>query len=225
MISDSRTDANRKVLVKRVGEHLLPSAQPLGLGRSCPPVTTPGTGNRHIDLLCYLWPGQALVPELQDLLCRSGVSLRTTGTHSDASPLELLADSAPMNAQLGIDLAEGPTLGVQVGCMLNIHRTTVAAGLTWQRVDIDDHTPRPFRLAAWNATYPDGPDALPGVPAMSHPSVGRTPRGWNADPIYSTLTVHLPSAWSCKKPGPEPITLSPEYFPISLTKFSEPSSL
>ena len=32
MISDRRTDANGKVLVKRVGENLLPTAQAWGLG-------------------------------------------------------------------------------------------------------------------------------------------------------------------------------------------------
>jgi hypothetical protein len=31
-----------------------------------------------------------------------------------------------MNAQLGTDLAQGPTLGVKVGCTLNVHRDTVA---------------------------------------------------------------------------------------------------
>jgi hypothetical protein len=30
-----------------------------------------------------------------------------------------------MNAQLGTDLAQGPALGVQGGCTLNIHRATV----------------------------------------------------------------------------------------------------
>jgi hypothetical protein len=30
-----------------------------------------------------------------------------------------------MNAQLGTDLAQGPPLGVQVGCTLNVHRVTV----------------------------------------------------------------------------------------------------
>jgi hypothetical protein len=42
-------------------------------------------------------------------------------THGDAGPQELLADRAPMDAQLGTDLAQGPTLGVQVGCTLNVH--------------------------------------------------------------------------------------------------------
>jgi hypothetical protein len=32
MISDGCSDANREVLVKRVNENLLPTAQPLGLG-------------------------------------------------------------------------------------------------------------------------------------------------------------------------------------------------
>ena len=69
MISDGCTNANRKVLVKGVGEHLLPAAQAWGLWRPGPPVAAPGTGNRHIDLFCYLRPGQALVTQLQDLLC------------------------------------------------------------------------------------------------------------------------------------------------------------
>ena len=41
--------------------------------------------------------------------------------------LELLADRAPMNAQLGTDLAQGPALGVQVGCTLNVHGATVTS--------------------------------------------------------------------------------------------------
>jgi hypothetical protein len=40
--------------------------------------------------------------------------------------LELLADRAPMNAQLVTDLApRRPTPGVQVGCTLNVHSATV----------------------------------------------------------------------------------------------------
>ena len=61
MISDRCLDANGKVLVKRVGEHPLPTTQAWGLWRPGPPVAAPGAGDRHIDLLCYLWPGQALV--------------------------------------------------------------------------------------------------------------------------------------------------------------------
>ena len=51
----------------------------------------------------------------------------TTVTHGDASPLELVPDRAPMKAQLGTNLAEGPTLGVQVGRTVNVHRDTVTS--------------------------------------------------------------------------------------------------
>ncbi len=94
MISDGCSDANRKVLVKGVGENLLPTAQAWGLWRPGPPVAAPGTGNRHIDLLCYLRPGQALVTKLQDLLCGGGMSGRTAATHGDAGAAKLLADRA-----------------------------------------------------------------------------------------------------------------------------------
>jgi hypothetical protein len=59
MISDGCPNTNRKVLVKCVDENLLPTAQAGGLWRPSPPVAAPGAGNRHIDLLCYLWPTQA----------------------------------------------------------------------------------------------------------------------------------------------------------------------
>jgi hypothetical protein len=36
----------------------------------------------------------------------------TAATHGDAGTLELLADRAPMNAQLGTDLAQRSTLRV-----------------------------------------------------------------------------------------------------------------
>jgi hypothetical protein len=127
MISDRCPDANRKVLIKSVGEHLLPTAQAGGLWRRSPPVAAPSAGNRHIDLFRYLWPGEALITKFKDLLSGGGVSVRTAATHCDAGPLELLADRAPMNAQLSSDLAQGPAPGVQVGCTLNVHRDTVAS--------------------------------------------------------------------------------------------------
>ena len=77
MISDGCTDTNREVLVKRVGENLLPTAQAWGPWRPGPPVAAPGTRGRHTDLFCYLRPGQALVTELPDLLCRRGMCGRT----------------------------------------------------------------------------------------------------------------------------------------------------
>jgi hypothetical protein len=69
MISDRRPDTNRKVLVKGVNKSLLPTAQAWRLRRPGPPVAAPCAGNRHIDLFCYLWPGQALVTQLQDPFC------------------------------------------------------------------------------------------------------------------------------------------------------------
>jgi hypothetical protein len=51
MISDGCTYTNCKVLIKGVGENLLPPAQSWGLWRPRPPVAAPGTGDRHIDLL------------------------------------------------------------------------------------------------------------------------------------------------------------------------------
>jgi hypothetical protein len=68
MISDGCTDANGKVLVQRVGEHLLPTAQAWGLSRPGPSVAAPCTGNGHIELFCYIIPGQAFVAKLQGLL-------------------------------------------------------------------------------------------------------------------------------------------------------------
>ena len=126
MISDRRTDTNSKVLVKRVGEDLLPTPQAWGPCRPGPLVAAPHTGNSHADLFCHLSPGQTMVTELQDLLC-GGRLRRSTATHGDASPLELFADGAPMNAQLGTDLAQATTLGVQVGCTRNVHRATVTS--------------------------------------------------------------------------------------------------
>jgi hypothetical protein len=125
MISNRRSDANGKVLIKGVGENPLPATQAWGPRRTGPPVAAPGTGDSHIDLLCYLGPSQALVTKLHYQLRGGGMSGRTAATHGDAGTLELLADRAPVNAQLGTDLAQSPTLGIQVGCTLNVHRATV----------------------------------------------------------------------------------------------------
>jgi hypothetical protein len=45
---------------------------------------------------------------------------RTATTHSNAGPVKLIADSGPPNAQLGTDLAQAPSLGIQLGRMLNV---------------------------------------------------------------------------------------------------------
>ena len=105
-------------------ENRLPTA-PWRLGGPRPPVAAPDAGNRHPDLFCYLIPGQALVATLKDLLCGGGTGGRSPQTHGDAGTLQPFAHCAPMNAQLGADLAQRAALGVQVGSTLNIHRATV----------------------------------------------------------------------------------------------------
>jgi hypothetical protein len=65
----------------------------------------------------------------------------------DAGPLKLLADRAPMNAQLGTDPAQRPALGVQVGCAINVHggHRNQSLSLKAQEAAVDlgtDGTPR-----------------------------------------------------------------------------------
>jgi hypothetical protein len=127
MINDSRSDANRKVLITGVSKDLLPTAQVRRLWGSGLPVAAPGTGTSHIDLFCYLIPGHALVTQSHDLIGGSGMSGRTARPHGDAGTVKLLADHTPMNPKLGPDLAHGPTLGVQVSRALNVHGVTVAS--------------------------------------------------------------------------------------------------
>jgi hypothetical protein len=54
----------------------------------------------------------------------------TAATHGDADLTKPLTHRGPGNAQLGTDLAQSPTLGVQVGCTLNVHGATVKASTT-----------------------------------------------------------------------------------------------
>jgi hypothetical protein len=65
--------------------------------------------------------------KLQDLLGGGGMSRRAAATHGDAGLAKLMADRAPGNAQFGTNPAQRPTLGVQVGCTLNVHRATVTS--------------------------------------------------------------------------------------------------
>ena len=81
------------------------------------------------------------------------MSGRTAATHGDAGTAKLLAHRGPGNAQLGTDLAQGPTLGVQVGCTLNVHRATVTSlsRINWQRwrnFALSGHGTSPFRFIA-----------------------------------------------------------------------------
>jgi hypothetical protein len=48
-------------------------------------------------------------------------------THCDAGTAKLMAHRGHSDAQLGTDLPQGPTLTVQVGRTLNVHRATVAS--------------------------------------------------------------------------------------------------
>jgi hypothetical protein len=121
MIRDRCTNANRKVLVKGVGKHLLPTAQAWGLWRPVSSVPAPGTGNRHLDLLCHLSPGQPLITQLHDPLCGAGMSGRTAATLGDAGRAKLIADGGRRDAQLHADMPQGPALGVQVACTVNVH--------------------------------------------------------------------------------------------------------
>jgi hypothetical protein len=115
MISYGRSDANGKVLVECVGENLLPTAQarrPFVAGlsgsdsmhqsESYLPVLRPrsssGLGHEVPGSVVWRWDG----PEV-----RRDAWKRQPGE----------ADGPPWsgNAQLGTDLAQTPTLGVQVG--------------------------------------------------------------------------------------------------------------
>jgi hypothetical protein len=114
-----------KVLVKRLGENLLPSAQARRLWWPGSPVATPCPGNSHVNPLCHFSPGQTLVTQVEDLLGGGWVSRRADGTHSDTGATEMIVNYAPSNAQLRADLAQGPALGVQRCRTLNIHSATL----------------------------------------------------------------------------------------------------
>jgi hypothetical protein len=49
-----------------------------------PLVTAPCTANRHINFFGHLIPGHASVTELQDLVCRGGMSRSSAAAHDDA---------------------------------------------------------------------------------------------------------------------------------------------
>jgi hypothetical protein len=68
MISDGCTNANRKVLIERVGDHLRLASQAWRPWRPGPPVAAPSTGNRHIGLFRHVAPGQAVITRLHDLI-------------------------------------------------------------------------------------------------------------------------------------------------------------
>jgi hypothetical protein len=127
MISDRCSDTNGKVLVQRVGENLLPTAQAWGLRWPGPPVAAPGTGNRHIDLFCHLIPGQAFVTQLKDLPCGGTLSTRTAATHLDPCATKLVAHRCRRGAQLRTDLAQGPAWAYKSAARLASTSATVTS--------------------------------------------------------------------------------------------------
>ena len=124
MIDDGCSNTNRKVLVKRLCEDLLPSAQARRLWWPGGSVATPCPGNCHVDPLCYFRPGQTLVTKVEDLLRGGWVSRYADRTHGDTGATKMIVDHVRSNAQLRADLAQGPALGIQLCCTLNVHRTT-----------------------------------------------------------------------------------------------------
>ena len=73
MISGGCPDPDREVLMERVSEHLLPTAQAWGRRLMCPPVATPHTRTSHTHLFCDLSPVQALVANFHDLIGGCGM--------------------------------------------------------------------------------------------------------------------------------------------------------
>jgi hypothetical protein len=77
-------DDQRRLLVRQLQGYCLAHRRvPAAIGSGLeawavwPPVAAPGTGNGHIDLLCHLSPGKALVTQLEGLLGRGGMRRRT----------------------------------------------------------------------------------------------------------------------------------------------------
>ena len=83
MISDGCSDANGKVLVKHVSEHLQPTAR--GGEFAGTSGAAPGTGNRHIDMLGRPAPGQAWSRSSRICCVEAGCDERSTATHRNAA--------------------------------------------------------------------------------------------------------------------------------------------
>jgi hypothetical protein len=93
VISDRCTDTNGKVLIKMHRKEPAANDPAVGALVAEPFETAPGTRNRHIVLFGHLIPGEALVAQLQDLMCGGGMCGRTWATHGDAGTTELIARS------------------------------------------------------------------------------------------------------------------------------------
>ena len=72
MISDGCSYANRKVLIKGVGEHLLPAAQAWRLWQPGPAVALQAPETVISTRSATSFPGQAVVTQLENPLCGGG---------------------------------------------------------------------------------------------------------------------------------------------------------
>jgi hypothetical protein len=97
-ISDRRSNANGEVLVK-VRRRAPAANGPGGVTLAAGPS---GTGSKRRKPSYrpgrHLSPGQALVTQLQNLLCGGRMSGRTFATHGDAGPAKPFAHGGPGNA-------------------------------------------------------------------------------------------------------------------------------
>jgi hypothetical protein len=103
MISDGCAYANGEVLIKGVGEHLLPTAQSCAVWWLSLTVAAPGTRASHAYVFCDLRPGQASVTQLQDLIGGGGMS-GSAARQGETGTLELLADRAHCGRALDVGL-------------------------------------------------------------------------------------------------------------------------
>ena len=107
MISDGCSDANGKVLVKHVSEHLQPTAQGWRLAGTSG--AAPGTGNRHIDMLGRPAPGQAWSRSSRiccvEAGCDEGAPRRIVTPHgeADGSPCSNEPRSAGSRTSTGLN--------------------------------------------------------------------------------------------------------------------------
>jgi hypothetical protein len=151
------------------------------------------TGASHPHLSCYLGPTQALITQLQDLLCRGRVGPRTA-THTDARAMKLIVDRGPMNAaphRSGVGSSSARTCRLPAECPLR-HRNRDPTtrlqkdpGLVRQR-----DTPRQCSLVvqAWSAQGNAEGNEVAGDKLLG---TSRSPR----------RLVHIPRGLWCRMTG------------------------
>jgi hypothetical protein len=85
------------------------------------------------------------------------MSWRAAATHGEAGTPKLIAHGDLGNTQLGTDLAQGPTLGVQIGCALNVHGATVTSH---GRIGFAAYSPPLGNDRLWRVFRPSGSAVL-----------------------------------------------------------------